>query len=72
MAGLVKSTTFEALLMDDPKEKFIYIDPPFNLNHPDIAKYPPEVTGCFLLHSFAVALDGALSVGEDFSISDVG
>jgi SAM-dependent methyltransferase len=51
MDELVTAATFKALLMDDPKEKFIYIDPPFNLNHPDIAKYPPEVTGCFLLHS---------------------
>ena len=31
---------------------FTYIDPPFNFNHPDVAKYPPEVTGLLLLNSF--------------------
>ncbi len=51
MSDLARDTTFKALLIDDPREKFIYIDPPFNFNHPDIAKYPPEVTGFFLLNS---------------------
>ena len=35
---------------------FRYIDPPFNFNHPDIAKYPPEVTGNHLLKSMATRL----------------
>ncbi|WP_457154964.1 hypothetical protein, partial [Mesorhizobium sp. P5_C1] len=35
---------------------FCYIDPPFNFNHPDIAKYPPEVTGNHLLKCMATRL----------------
>jgi SAM-dependent methyltransferase len=44
---------FHTLLRTEPEAntKFSYIDPPFNFNHPDIAKYPPEVTGCHLLQS---------------------
>ncbi len=36
---------------------FRYIDPPFNFNHPDVAKYPPEVTGNHLLKCMARRLD---------------
>ena len=32
---------------------FRYIDPPFNFNHPNVAKYPPEVTGNHLLRCMA-------------------
>jgi SAM-dependent methyltransferase len=35
---------------------FVYIDPPFNLNAPDVAKYPPEVTGNYLLKCMAARL----------------
>jgi hypothetical protein len=30
-----------------------YLDPPFNFNHPNVAKYPPEVMGNFLLQCMA-------------------
>ena len=32
---------------------FRYFDPPFNFNHPDHAKYPPEVMGNYLLKCMA-------------------
>jgi hypothetical protein len=32
---------------------FLYVDPPFNFNHPEVAKYPPEVTGNYLLKCMA-------------------
>jgi hypothetical protein len=32
---------------------FLYIDPPFNFNAPDVARYPPEVTGHYLLKCMA-------------------
>jgi SAM-dependent methyltransferase len=33
----------------DERAKFSYIEPPFNLNAPDVATYPPEVSGLYLL-----------------------
>jgi SAM-dependent methyltransferase len=44
---------FHTLLRTEPEvaRKFSYIDPPFNFNHPDVAKYPPEVTGQHLMQS---------------------
>jgi hypothetical protein len=36
-----------------PAMTFHYIDPPFNFNHPDVAQYPPEVTGNYLLKCMA-------------------
>jgi hypothetical protein len=35
---------------------FRYIDPPFNFNHPDVSKYPPEATGNYLLKSMSSRL----------------
>ena len=52
MADLADHSDFRALLRRDTRENFTYIDPPFNFNHRDIAKYPPEVTGLLLLNSF--------------------
>ena len=52
MADLADHSDFRALLRRDTRENFTYIDPPFNFNHPDVAKYPPEVTGLLLLNSF--------------------
>jgi SAM-dependent methyltransferase len=44
---------FHTLLRTAPEaaSKFSYIDPPFNFNHPDVAKYPAEVTGHHLMQS---------------------
>jgi SAM-dependent methyltransferase len=44
---------FAGLLRNEPEAvlKFTFIDPPFNFNAPNVAKYPPEVTGHFLLRS---------------------
>jgi hypothetical protein len=33
--------------------RFLYIDPPFNFNAPDVAKYPAKVTGNYLLRYMA-------------------
>jgi hypothetical protein len=41
---------------------FCYIDPPFDLNHPDYAKYPPEVLGNYLLKCMARRLGWATLV----------
>jgi hypothetical protein len=51
--GLMTKNRFHALLRTESEAntKFSYIDPPFNFNHPNIAQYPPEVTGCHLLQS---------------------
>src|SRR5450756_1750514 len=35
---------------------FRYIDPPFNFNHPNVARYPPEVRGNYLLKCMASRL----------------
>jgi SAM-dependent methyltransferase len=51
VADLVGHSNFRALLRHDPRANFTYIDPPFNFNEPEVAKYPPEVTGLFLLNS---------------------
>ena len=43
---------FKALLRCEGAEgHFAYVAPPFNFNAPGVAKYPPEVTGHFLLNS---------------------
>jgi 2-polyprenyl-3-methyl-5-hydroxy-6-metoxy-1,4-benzoquinol methylase len=41
------------LLRTEPETltRFTYIDPPFNFNHPNVAQYPAEVTGNYLLQS---------------------
>jgi hypothetical protein len=52
MVVLASHADFKALLRHEGAEgHFAYVDPPFNFNHPDVAKYPPEVTGHFLLNS---------------------
>ncbi len=43
----------------DPAERFRYVDPPFQFNAPDIARYPPEVTGYRLLQSLCRRLGWA-------------
>jgi hypothetical protein len=44
---------FLSLLRTEPEAvtQFSYIDPPFNFNHPDVAQYPAEVTGHYLMES---------------------
>jgi SAM-dependent methyltransferase len=39
------------LYLSDPAERFRYVEPPFQLNAPEIARYPVEVTGYHLLRS---------------------
>ena len=52
MVDLASHADFKALLRHEGAEGyFAYVDPPFNFNHPEVAKYPPEVTGHFLLNS---------------------
>jgi SAM-dependent methyltransferase len=52
MVEIEGHSSFKALLSSDGKEgSFAHIDPPFNFNAPGVAKYPPEVTGYFLLNS---------------------
>jgi SAM-dependent methyltransferase len=50
---------FADLLRAEPElvSKFSYIDPPFDFNAPDVSKYPPEVTGQFLLKSLCRRLN---------------
>lgn len=44
---------FLSLLRTEPEDvtQFSYIDPPFNFNHPDVVRYPPEVSGHYLMQS---------------------
>ena len=44
---------FSSLLRTEPEEvtQFSFIDPPFNFNHPNVAQYPAEVTGHYLMQS---------------------
>src|SRR5450432_518946 len=50
MGDLAGHATFNALLKPDvADEEFAFVDPPFNFNAPEVAKWPPEVTGHFLL-----------------------
>ena len=45
--------SFSSLLRTEPEEvtRFSYIDPPFNFNAPDVAQYPVEVSGHYLMES---------------------
>lgn len=45
------NTRFADLLRDNPDPEFGFVDPPFNFNAAGTAKYPPEVSGYFLLNS---------------------
>jgi SAM-dependent methyltransferase len=38
-------------LRPDSDPEFKFIEPPFSFNHPEVAKYPPEVSGARLLNS---------------------
>ena len=52
MVDLASHADFKALLRCEGAEgHFAYVAPPFNFNAPGVAKYPPEVTGHFLLNS---------------------
>ncbi|PNE12011.1 MAG: hypothetical protein CR217_05885 [Beijerinckiaceae bacterium] len=52
MVHLASHADFKALLRCEGAEgHFAYVAPPFNFNAPGVAKYPPEVTGHFLLNS---------------------
>jgi SAM-dependent methyltransferase len=50
---LAMTDSFTSLLRTEPEEvtQFSFIDPPFNFNHPDVAQYPAEVTGHYLMQS---------------------
>jgi SAM-dependent methyltransferase len=45
--------SFSSLLRAEPEEvrRFSYIDPPFNFNASNVAQYPAEVTGHYLMES---------------------
>jgi hypothetical protein len=50
MVDLASHADFKALLRCEGAEgHFAYVAPPFNFNAPGVAKYPPEVTGAFLV-----------------------
>ena len=52
MVDLASHAGFKALSMCEGAEgHFAYVDPPFNFNAAGVAKFPPEVTGHFLLNS---------------------
>ena len=42
---------FDSLLQNNPGPEFVFIDPPFNFNAAGVVKYPPEVSGFYLLNS---------------------
>jgi SAM-dependent methyltransferase len=41
--------SYRRLLVADGAPPFAFVDPPFNLNHPEVAQYPADVTGYYLL-----------------------
>lgn len=43
--------SYSDLLVSVPEESFEYVEPPFSFNAPEVARYPPEVTGFHLLES---------------------
>ena len=52
MVDLASHADFKTLLRREGAEgQFAYVNPPFNFNNSGVAKYPPEVTGHFLLNS---------------------
>jgi SAM-dependent methyltransferase len=52
MVDLASHSDFKALLRCEGAEgHFAFVAPPFNFNAPGVTKYPPEVTGHFLLNS---------------------
>ena len=52
MGDLAGHATFNALLQPDMAEDAVaFVDPPFNFNALEVAKWPAEVTGHFLLNS---------------------
>jgi hypothetical protein len=57
---------FSSFLRIDPESvaKFTHIDPPFNLNASDVAKYSPEVTGHYLLKSLCRRLGWPSLTGQ--------
>jgi SAM-dependent methyltransferase len=44
--------------------RFDFIDPPFHFNHPEVSKYPPEVTGQHLLRSLSRRLGWTSFAGK--------
>ena len=58
MVELAKHADFKSLVRHEGAEgHFAYVDPPFNFNNSGVAKYPPEVTGHFLLNSLCRRID---------------
>jgi SAM-dependent methyltransferase len=58
MVDLASHADFKTLLSREGAEgQFAYVDPPFNFNNSGVAKYPPEVTGHFLLNSLCRRID---------------
>jgi 2-polyprenyl-3-methyl-5-hydroxy-6-metoxy-1,4-benzoquinol methylase len=58
MVDLASHADFKTLLRREGAEgQFAYIDPPFNFNNSGVAKFPPEVTGHFLLNSLCRRFD---------------
>jgi SAM-dependent methyltransferase len=47
----VTNTHFTDLLRSNPDPEFGYVDPPFNFNAAGVTKYPPEISGFYLLNS---------------------
>jgi SAM-dependent methyltransferase len=51
--GHVPAAGYKSLLAADPPPEFTFINPPFDLNSPTVSKYPPEVTGAFVLKALS-------------------
>jgi SAM-dependent methyltransferase len=65
MGDLAGHATFNALLQPDvAEEAFAFVDPPFNFNAPEIAKWPAEVTGHFLLNCLCQRLGWSSLTGR--------
>jgi SAM-dependent methyltransferase len=51
--------SYRELLVSVTEPPFAYVDPPFNFNAAEVARYPPEVTGFHLLDSMSRRLGWA-------------
>jgi SAM-dependent methyltransferase len=56
--------SYKSLLSGDPPPRFTFVDPPFDFNSPTVSKYPPEVTGAFVLKTVCRRLGWSSLAGK--------
>jgi hypothetical protein len=59
------TVSYKDILRDNPDPEFVFVDPPFNFNAPRVAKFPPDVSGYFLLKSLCRRLSWPSLAGKN-------